>query len=75
MWILQGVVLGTGLFLLGTVVFLAVAAGPFRTKAAIGLSVITGLTIHNPWFWVAFFGSLLIGCAILASWPVPAKIA
>jgi hypothetical protein len=62
MWIANGSLLSTGFFLLGTVFFLIAAARPFRANAAIGLSVITGLTIHNPWFWVAFLASLVIGC-------------
>ncbi len=73
MWILKGTLLGTGLFLLGAVLFLIAATGPFRANRAIGLSAITGLTIHNPLFWVAFFASLVIGCAIVRSWPVAVK--
>ncbi len=74
MWILKGSLLGTGLFLVGTVFFLIAAAGPFRANRAIGLSVITGVTIHNPLFWVAFVASLVIGCAIVGSWPVAVKM-
>jgi hypothetical protein len=73
MWILKGTLLGTGLFIVGTVLFLIAVRGPFRTNRAIGLSVITGLTIHNPFFWVAFLASLAIGCAIVGSWPVAVK--
>lgn len=74
MWILKGSLLGTGLFLVGTVFFLIVAAMLFRANRAIGLSVITGLTIHNSLFWAAYVASLVIGCAIVGSWPVAAKI-
>jgi len=73
MWILKGSLLGTGLFLIGSVLFLIATTGPFRANRAIGLSAITGVTIHNPLFWVAFFASLAIGCAIVGSWHVPAK--
>ena len=72
MCILKGSVLGTGLFLVGTFFFLIAVVRPFRSNTAIGLSVITGLTIHNPLFWVAFLASLMIGCAIVGSWPVKA---
>jgi hypothetical protein len=74
MWILKGSLLGTGLFLVGTVLFLIATTGPFRANKAIGLNVITGLTIHNLLFWVAFVASLMIGCAIVGSWPVAAKM-
>jgi hypothetical protein len=72
MWILKGTLLGTGLFLVGTIVFLIATVGPFRANRAIGLSAITGVTIHNPLFWTAFLASLMIGCAIVRSWPVKA---
>jgi len=58
MWILKGSVLGTGLFLVGTFFFLIAVVRPFRSNTAIGLSVITGLTIHNPLFWAAFAASV-----------------
>ncbi len=74
MWILKGSLLGAGLFLVGTVLFLIAVTGPFRANRAIGLSAITGVTIHNPLFWVAFVACLVIGCAIVRSWPVPAKV-
>jgi hypothetical protein len=74
MWILKGSLLGVGLFLVGAILFLIATTGPFRANRAIGLSVITGLTIHNPLFWVAFFASLMIGCAIVGSWPTAAKV-
>ncbi len=72
MWILKGSLLGAGLFLIGTVFFLIAATGPHKANRAIGLSVITGLTIHNPLFWAALAASLVIGCAIVGSWPVKA---
>ena len=72
MWILKGSLLGTGLFLVGTFFFLIAVVRPFRSNTAIGLSVITGLTLHNPLFWAAFAASLVIGCAIVGSWPVKA---
>ena len=73
MWILKGSLLGMGLFIIGSVLFLIATTLPFRANHAIGLSVITGRTIHNPLFWIAFVASLVIGCAIVGSWPVAAK--
>jgi hypothetical protein len=74
MWIVKGALLGTGLFLVGTAFFLVAVASPLRANKATGLSVIAGLTIHNPLFWAAFVASLVIGCAIVGSWPVAAKM-
>lgn len=74
MWILKGTLLGTGLFIVGTVLFLIAVARPFEPNRAIGLSTITGIAIHNPLFWVAFLASLVIGCAIVRSWPVAVKV-
>jgi len=65
-----GSLLGTGLFIVGTFIFLITVISPFKAGTAIGLSVITGVTIHNPLFWLAFIASLVIGCAIAFSWRV-----
>jgi hypothetical protein len=73
MWILKGSLLGTGLFLVGTVLFLIATTGPFGANRAIGLSAITGIATHNPLFWAALLASLVIGCAIVGSWPVAVK--
>lgn len=70
MWLLKGSLLGVGLFVVGTLLFMfrlvAASSGP---NTAIGLTVITGTTIHNPWFWVAFVACIALGLAITASWP------
>jgi len=74
MWILEVNLVGTGLCLVGTVLFLVGTLGPFKGNRAIGLSAITGVTIHNPLSWITFVASLVIGCAIVRSWPVAAKV-
>ncbi len=73
MWILKGSLLGLGLFIVGTLLYLTVVARP-RANSAIGLTVITGLTIHNTLFWAALVASLVIGCAIVGSWPAATKV-
>jgi hypothetical protein len=73
MWILKGSLLGLGLFIVGTLLYLFIAARP-RANSAIGLTVITGLTIHNTLFWAALVASLVIGCAIVGSWRTPVKM-
>jgi hypothetical protein len=74
MWILKGTLLGTGLFLVGAVLFLIAAMGPFAANRAIGLSAIKGITTHNPMFWVAFFASIVIGCATVRLWQVAVRV-
>ena len=68
MWIVKGSLLGSLLFVVGCVVFLVAWISHGNAKA-IGITVIQGLTIHNPLFWMALAGSLMIGCAIVGSWP------
>jgi hypothetical protein len=69
MWILKGSLLGVALFVAGLSLFLFAALRPFHADRAIGLNALGGLTIHNPMFWAALVASLVIGCAIVYSWP------
>jgi hypothetical protein len=73
MWILRGSLLGIALFLVGAIIFLIAAIRPFRSNRAIGLSVISSLTVHNFLFWLAFLACLVIGCAIVRSWPLAVR--
>jgi hypothetical protein len=76
MGIVKGTFLGITIFAVGAVVFLLaflrsrgpLLAGPGQ-QHAIGLSVISHLTVYNVWFWAAFAACLVIGWAIAASWP------
>jgi hypothetical protein len=78
MWIVKGTFLGISAFAVGVVVFLfllaffrnqgPLLAGPGQQRA-IGLTVISHLTVYNVWFWAAFAACLVIGWAIAASWP------
>jgi len=71
MWIAKGLLLGAGFFVAGTFAFLILSnLGPLQTSHATGLSVITGITIHNPLFYVALVACLALGCAVVGSWPV-----
>jgi hypothetical protein len=72
MWILKGVSLGAGLFFLGSFLFLIMWLRPFASGMAIGLSAIAGITILNPFFWVALVACLALGVSIVGSWPVRA---
>lgn len=74
MWLLKGILLGLGLFFVGSLVYVGNKLRPFEEHKATGISLITGLTIHNPLFWVMLVASLLIGCVIVHSWPAAAKV-
>jgi hypothetical protein len=76
MIIVKGTFLGVTIFAVGAFVFLLAffrSQGPLLARPgqqwAIGLNVISHLTIYNAWFWVAFAASIVIGWAIAASWP------
>jgi hypothetical protein len=64
MRIVIGVFLGTGLFLVGSILYLFVYMWPMGAKA-IGLSAIEGLTIQNPLYWLAFAVMIGVGCRIV----------
>jgi hypothetical protein len=70
MWIVKGALLGTGFFLVGTVLFLIMTMWPFRTGVATGISALTAYTTHNPLWFLALAASVALGCAIVGSWPV-----
>jgi hypothetical protein len=72
MWILKGTFLGVGLFFVGAIIYLVLwlrADSQFSGAKAIGLSVISYLTIYNPFFWASLAASLVIGCGRVRSWP------
>jgi len=75
MWILKGISLGTGFFVVGTIVFLFLTVfSPISTSRATGLSAITGMTTANPLFWTALVASLVLGVCLVGSWPVPVRV-
>ncbi|MGB2663108.1 MAG: hypothetical protein WAK48_03825, partial [Candidatus Acidiferrum sp.] len=58
----------------GTSVFLVLAViRPVSSGVATGLSTIAALTISNPLWWTALSASLVIGCAVVASWQTLVK--
>ena len=76
MWILKGTFVGVTIFAVGVTVFLLAffrRSGPlFGGSGGVGsldINTISHLTTHNIWFWAAFAASVVIGWAIVASWP------
>ena len=73
MYIVKGVLLGSGLFVVGVVCYLLLTVfNPIRGTAATGLTAITGVTIQNPFFWIALVSCIALGISLCASWPVRA---
>jgi hypothetical protein len=74
MWLIKGISLGTGFFVVGTICFLLLTVfRPFSTSKATGLSAIIGMTTGNPFFWMALVACLMLGVCLVASWPVRAQ--
>ena len=72
MWMVKGFLLGVAMFVVGAITYLVLAlrADMAGSEArAIGLSVIQGLTIQNPYFWAALAACLVLGLSIVRSWP------
>ena len=70
MWIIKGISLGAGLFFVGFFVFLVMWMRPFVSGRAIAVSALAGITILNPFFYVALLSCLALGVSIVGSWPV-----
>jgi len=70
-WILKGSVLGLLMFSAGTIAFLLLTVSrPLGTAKATGLSALTGMTTANPFWWTALVCCVVLGCCLVASWPV-----
>jgi hypothetical protein len=70
MWIVKGTFLGAWLFAFGTVGFLYF--GLFRNLpplSAVSLNLISMLTTQNGWWWVALVTCIVLGLALVRSWP------
>jgi hypothetical protein len=66
MWILKGSLLGILMF---SVLFLFRYHNSFY-HVLMGPGVISQITIHNVFFWLGLVGCVLLGCAIVGSWPI-----
>ncbi len=80
MWILKGLVLGAGIFVLGFAVYLVAfvwressnAPKPLAGQAAVGIDVFTlvrHVFLTSPLFYAALLGTIVIGWSIVAFWP------
>ena len=76
MWILKGMFLGAWLFWFGTIAFLWSAIYRHMSPhTAVDVRLIAGLTTQNPWWWASLVASVVIGCALVRSWPSKSSVA
>jgi len=69
MVILKGVLLGTVMFAVFSIVYLW-ANGMISSKGAVTAEVFRGVVTHNPLYWTAAGLMLALGCVIMLMWPV-----
>jgi hypothetical protein len=77
MWMLKGFLIGVVMFVVGAIVYmvLALRADAQHSEArAVGLGVISYMTIYNPYFWASLVAALVIGCAVVQSWPTGVRV-
>jgi RsiW-degrading membrane proteinase PrsW (M82 family) len=63
MWIVKGSLLGTGLFLVGSIIYVF-AMFDTSTAQAVGTTAIQSWTIQNPLYWTVLVATLVIGCVV-----------
>jgi len=72
MWIAKGTLLGFWLFGFGTMAWLYFALyRHLRPNSAVSISVFSGLTTANAYWWAALVVCLVLGLAIARSWAGP----
>ncbi|SRR6266699_3892439 len=75
MWIAKGALLGMWLFGFGTIGLLYVRVFRYLPpNSAVGMSVITVYTVHNPLWWTALVLCLVGGLAVARSWSGPLSL-
>jgi hypothetical protein len=62
MWILKGILIGLGLFFVGSILYISNALRPLEPNKATGVSVLLALTVWNLWYWIAFVATLALAC-------------
>lgn len=70
MWLLKGGFLGLWLFGFGTLAFLWFSFFRHLSRnSAVSTQLISGATTQNPWWWAALIACIVLGCALVRSWP------
>lgn len=72
MWIAKGTLLALWLFGFGTMaLFYSAIYRNLPPNSAVGVSVLTAYTIHNPFWWAALVGCFILGFVIARAWAGP----
>ena len=76
MWILKGMLLGTLVFGVGLIIYSAFVASRVSSQGPVSWDVRSVLTmwLHSPSFWMAFVGTIVIGCALVRTWPAKSQL-
>ena len=69
MFILKGILLGGLMFFVFSLVYLW-ANGMIGTTGAVTVEVTRAILTRNPLYWTAVVLMLVLGCVIVAMWPV-----
>jgi uncharacterized membrane protein len=76
---LKGILLGIGLALVGTIIYLGLVVHSIVQRShstpqgTVGIDVISlwRSLFHSPLYWLFVLGLLATGCAIVSLWPRP----
>jgi hypothetical protein len=75
MWIVKGLSLGLGIFMLGLVIYVPAVMHEITKGTPIGPGESVGVDVlslyHNsqPWIFIAFVATLALGLSLVACWP------
>src|ERR1700682_3680231 len=67
MWALKGTFIGISIFGIGAVVFMFL--GRSFGASTVDIRIISRATVYSAWFWATFAACIVIGLAIVRSWP------
>lgn len=62
MWILKGLLLGFGLFFVGSLVYIVNKMRPIEAHKATSGNLLLSLTVWNLWYWIVFVATLTLAC-------------
>jgi len=68
MWTGKGILLGVGLFAIGTIIYVYLMVRGSSAQAT-GVTAIMTWTVMNLFYWLSFVATLILGCAIIRFWP------
>ncbi len=64
MWIVKGISLAFGLFLVGALIYMVAKLRPLEATKATSVHLLLSLTLHNSLFWIALVACIVVGCVM-----------